>query len=214
MMTGTIRAKAVYATVVFLSIISTAFSQDDCGCDVYEKLTKTKKSKSEIYADVIKDKSNICQAKALELLGVIAVSESNNLDSAEFYLKKAEAVYNKTDCGEAVIMKTYKQRFQVYWSRSDFPNAQDYGLKFLHSAELAKNMYEQAIANTMIAVVFYKTKQFEKGLVFNDKAAGLLPGITDKKNRQNIFFFFFSSQVYDTLPYHKIKIKYRKIKYR
>lgn len=77
----------------------------------------------------------------------------------------------------------------MYWNRSDFPNAQEYGLKFLQSAEKINSVYDQAIANTMIAIVFYKTNQFEKGLVFNDKAAELLSKITESKKRQKILYF-------------------------
>ena len=90
---------------------------------------------------------------------------------------------------KVLLWNTYKQRFQVYWSRSDFPNAQEYALKFLHSAELEKNVYEQALANTMIAIVFYNTNQFEKGIIYNDKAAALLPNITDVHKKQKMLYF-------------------------
>ncbi len=176
---------------LFLSscIHYTATAQSDCKCNVYEDLLKAEKSKLEIYTQVVKEKSKICQSKAAELNGEIFIFEKNNLDTAEIYLKKAEELYKKTGCGEGVIWNTYKQRFQVYWSKSDFPNAQEYALKFLNSAELDKNVYEQALANTMVAVVFYNTTQFEKGIVFNDKAAELLPRITDIKKKQKILYF-------------------------
>lgn len=176
------------AFVAFSLIAGSAFSQSDCRCTVYENLVKEKKFKSEAYNDVVKETSKICQAKAVELLGVIEIFEKNNLDSAEFYLKTAEAMYKKIDCGDGVLWNTYKQRFQVYWSRSDFPNAQEYGFKFLYSAEVAKNYYEQAIANTMIAIAFYRTGQFDKGIVFNDKAAELLADITNLKDKQNLLY--------------------------
>ena len=128
--------------VTFLLIASNCIlhAQSDCKCSVYEDLSAAGKSKSEIYTQAIKEKSNICQAKTAELYGEILISEKNDLDSAEIYLKKAEELYKKTGCNEGVIWNTYKQRFQVYWSRSDFPNAQEYALKFLHSAELDNNV--------------------------------------------------------------------------
>jgi hypothetical protein len=185
-----IKATFVKVAIVALSLVAySAYSQSDCRCAVYEDLLKEKKSKAEIYKAVVKDDSQVCKAKAVELLGVIQIFEKNNLDSADFYLKKAEAKYKKMDCGDGILWNTYKQRFQVYWSRSDFPNAQEYGFKFLHSAEVAKNYYEQAIANTMIAVAFYRTAQFESGIVFNDKAAELLADITDLKDKQNLLYF-------------------------
>jgi len=179
--------KTVFAALVFIT--SAAFAQSDCKCSLYESLSAAGKSKSEIYTQVAKEKSKICQAKSLELYGEIFIFDKNDLDSAEIYLKKAEELYKKTGCGEAVFWNTYKQRFQVYWSRSDFPNAQEYALKFLHCVELEKNIYQQAMANTMIAITFYRTNQFDKGVGFVDKAAGLLPGIKDDKQRQNILYF-------------------------
>jgi hypothetical protein len=130
-----------FVVIALLLISSAAHSQSDCKCTVYDALSEARKSKSEIYREVVKDKNTVCQAKALELNGEISIFEKDNLDSAEIYLKKAEAIYKTTDCGEGILWNTYKQRFQVYWSRSDFPNAQEYALKFLHSAELEKNIY-------------------------------------------------------------------------
>lgn len=186
------KMKVSYLKVVFTALVlmtSKTYAQDDCKCKVYEDLAAAGKPKAEIYKEVIKEKIKICQAKASELNGEISIFEKDNLDSAEIYLKKAEELYKKTGCGDGVLWNTYKQRFQVYWSRSDFPNAQEYALKFLHCAELEKNTYQQAMANTMIAIAFYKTNQFEKGLRFTDKAAELLPVITDDKKKQNILYF-------------------------
>ena len=187
MIMKTLYVKAIFIALV--SITSTAHAQSDCKCTVYEDLVKAEKSKLEIYTQVVKEKSKICKAKAAELIGEISMLKIDNLDSSEIYLKTAEELYKKTGCGEGVLWNTYKQRFQVYWSKSDFPNAQEYALKFLHSAELEKNMYEQALANTMIAIIFYNTNQPEKGIVFNDKAAELLPTITDVKKKQKILYF-------------------------
>lgn len=184
--------KALFVKAIFIALLFIAYTvnaQSDCKCKVYEDLAKAEKSKLEIYTEVVKDKSKMCQAKAAELIADIAMLKINNLDSAEIYLKKAEELYKKTGCGEGVLMDTYRLRFQVYWSKSDFPNAQEYALKCLHSAELEKNIYRQAMANTMIAIVFYKTNQFEKGLIFNDKAAELMPSITEDKKRQKILYF-------------------------
>ncbi|NOT92363.1 tetratricopeptide repeat-containing sensor histidine kinase [Ferruginibacter sp.] len=184
--------KALYLKAIVIALVlttSAAYAQTDCKCNIYEDLSAAGKSKSEIYTQVVKEKSKICQAKAAELIGEISMLQIDNLDSSEIYLKNAEELYKKTDCGEAVLMNTHKQLFQVYWSRSDYPNAQEYALKFLHSAELEKDTYQQAMANTMIAIVFYRTKQFEKGVSFADKAAALLPGIIEDKKKQKILYF-------------------------
>jgi hypothetical protein len=179
--------KALFIALLFITNIVNA--QSDCTCKVYEDLAAAGKSKTAIYTQIIKEKSRICQAKAAELNGEICIFEKDNLDSAEIYLKEAEELYKKTGCSEGVLWNTYKQRFQIYWNRSDIPNAQAYALKFLHSAELEKNIYQQAMASTMIAIAFYKTNQFEKGIIFTDKAAALLPDINDLKQKQKILYF-------------------------
>ena len=181
--------KCIFLLMLLICSNYAADAQSDCRCNVYEELSEAGKSKLEIYTQVIKEKSKICQAKASELNGEILIFEKNDLDSAEIYLKKAEELYKKTGCTEGVVWNTYKQRFQIYWSKSDFPNAQEYALKFLHSAELEKNVYEQALANTMIAIVFYNTRQFEKGIIYNDNAAALLPNITDVHKKQKMLYF-------------------------
>lgn len=174
---------------ILISLSYTGHAQTDCRCAVYEDLLKNGKPKVEIYNAVVKEKSAICRAKAMELQGVIAIFEKNDNDSAEICLQKAAVLYRETGCGEAVLWNTYKQLFQVYWNKTDFPRAQEFGLKYLQSAEQAKNAYEQAIANTMIAIVFYKTAQYEKGLAQTDKAAALLPAITSLKDKQNLLYF-------------------------
>ena len=181
--------KCIFLLMLLICSNYAADAQSDCRCNVYEELSEAGKSKLEIYTQVIKEKSKICQAKASELNGELSIFEKNDLDSAEIYLKKAEELYKKTGCTEGVVWNTYKQRFQIYWSKSDFPNAQEYALKFLHSAELEKNVYEQALANTMIAIVFYNTRQFEKGIIYNDNAAALLPNITDVHKKQKMLYF-------------------------
>ncbi|MBL0146904.1 MAG: histidine kinase [Chitinophagaceae bacterium] len=184
--------KALYVKAVFIALVlitSTAYSQSNCKCNVYDDLLKAGKPKAEIYTEVVKDKTKICQAKAVELSAEIAMLKIDNLDSAEILLKKAEELYKKTDCGDGVLWNTYKQRFQVYWNKSDYPNAQEYALKFLHCAELEKDTYQAAMANTMIAITFYRTNQFEKGLSFADKAAELLPSIKEDKKKQKILYF-------------------------
>jgi two-component sensor histidine kinase/glutaredoxin-related protein len=184
------KAKSIITYLISLLILtSTVFAQNDCACNVYESMAKAKKPKPEIYAAVIKEKSKICEAKAIELQGVLAIFEKNDLDSAEIYLKKAEVLLIKLNCGDGVLWNNYLQRFQVYWSKGDLPNAQEYALKYLHSAEAAKNFYEQAMANTAIAITFLRTNQFEKTLKFIDDAEKLLPNITDNKNRQNLLYF-------------------------
>jgi two-component sensor histidine kinase len=184
--------KALFVKAILIALLFIACklnAQSDCKCKVYDDLAEAEKSKLEMYTEVVKEKSKICQAKAAEIIADIAMLKINNLDSAEIYLKNAEELYKKTGCGEGVLMNTYRLRFQVYWSKSDFPNAQEYALKCLHSAELEKNIYKQAMANTMIAITFYRTNQYEKGLSFADKAAELLPSIKKDKERQKILYF-------------------------
>lgn len=180
---------AFYIKPLFIAFFFLNFSagaQSDCNCQLYLDLMATGKPKQEVYSQVVKQNTSICQAKAAELIAEISMLKIDNLDSSEIYLKNAETLFNKMACGDGVLMNTYKNWFQLYWSKSDYPKAQNYALKYLHSAELEKDSYHQALANTMIAITFYKTNQFEKGLGFVDKAASLLSSI--KQNKQKILY--------------------------
>ena len=178
-----------YTKFLFIACLFFNFSagaQSDCNCQLYQDLLSAGKPKQEIYNQVVKQNTSFCQAKAAELIAEIFLLKIDQLDSAELYLKNAETLYNKMACGDGALMNTYKNWFQLYWSKSDYPKAQNYALKYLHSAELEKNPYHQAVANTMIAITFYRTNQFEQGLGFVDKAAALLPNI--KENKQKILY--------------------------
>ena len=209
-------SKAVYFTAVLAAAVlinTAAYSQSDCRCNVYEELIKAGKPKTEIYNAVIKDNNSLCKIKAVELQGVIAIFEKNDYDSAEIYLKKAEALYRKTDCGDGVLWNTYKQLFQVYWNKGDFPKAQEFGFRFLHSAEAAQNAYEQGNAHTMIAIVFYKTGQYEKGLAYNDRAAAMLPAVTNLKDKQNLLYFILARYMTHYLSTNSGESKKKSLQY-
>jgi two-component sensor histidine kinase len=178
--------KSLFIVFFFLNI--SAGAQSNCNCQLYLDLLAAGKPKLEIYSQVVKQNTPICQAKAAELIAEISMLNIDNLDSSEIYLKNAASLFNKMACGEGVLMNTYKNFFQLYWSKSDYPKAQNYALKYLQSAELQKDSYHQALANTMIAITFYKTNQFEKGLGFANKATEFLPYIKDEKNKQKLLY--------------------------
>lgn len=174
--------------IAFLFMNFRLDAQTDCKCQLYQELVTTGKSKSEIFNQVVKDNSKICQAKAVELTAEISMQKIDNLDSSELYLKKAQELFKNTGCGEAVLLDTYRDFFQVYWSKSDYPNAQKFALKYLNSAALERDPYHQALANTMIGITFYKTNQYEKGLGFVNRATEFLSSIKDEKNKQKILY--------------------------
>ena len=97
--------KCIFLLMLIICSNYAADAQTNCKCNVYEDLLEAGKSKLEIYAQVIKEKSKICQAKAAELNGELSIFEKNDLDSAEIYLIKAEELYKKTGCGEGVVME-------------------------------------------------------------------------------------------------------------
>ncbi|MGF2413228.1 MAG: hypothetical protein ACQUYJ_12930, partial [Ferruginibacter sp.] len=80
--------KALYLKAIVIALVlttSAAYAQTDCKCNIYEDLSAAGKSKSEIYTQVVKEKSKICQAKAAELIGEISMLQIDNLDSSEIY---------------------------------------------------------------------------------------------------------------------------------
>ncbi len=163
-----------------------AFAQKTCICTQYEELRKENKNDSIIATTLLKSPSEICQAKGYERMGAFLVYHSQ-LDSADYFLQKAETLYKQTQCGDSILTKTYSTWAQLYYSKADFAKSQYYSLKYLQSTDLAGNSYEQALANTMIAQLFNQTQQADKGIFYTRKAVALLPKINDEIKLADVY---------------------------
>lgn len=156
-----------------------ALAQNTCTCTQYEELRKQDKSDSSLAIRLLRSAAVICQAKGNERMGVFLVHH-NQLDSADYFLQKAETLYKQTQCSDSILTKTYSTWAQLYYTKADFAKSQMYSLKYLQSTEAAGNNYEQALANTMIAQLFNQTQQAGKGIGYTRKAVALLPKINDE----------------------------------
>ena len=96
-------------TCLFISIQS--LSQSSCNCPAYYQL-KTEYENNEAGIKGFFDKLNassslICKAKAFEWMASDYL-QNDNYDSAVIFFQKAETLYRQTNCGDSVLLTTYK----------------------------------------------------------------------------------------------------------
>jgi two-component sensor histidine kinase len=177
--------KAVFTALVFIT--SAAYAQSDCKCNDYAILKKNNTNDSIAAAKMITSSSLICNAIGYEVMADFLIKEGNS-STAEIMLQKAESAYRKTDCGEGVLILTYKYWGQLLHTKGEFAKAQEKFFKMLTAAEEVSDFNEMAISNTMIAQMFNQTKQAEKGIVYTRKAAMLTDKVTDSIKKTELFF--------------------------
>lgn len=171
----------------FLTVFNQAlFAQADCKCNEYNYVSNGNEADSVIASKLMRSPVNICRAKGYELIGTY-MSNANELDSAEFFLQKAEKLYLQTNCSDSILLLTYESWAQIYYTRADFAKAQEYSLKSLRCAESAGNIYKQANCNTMVAQLFNQTNQAEKGIIYTRRAVLLLDKITSLSKRMILY---------------------------
>ncbi len=158
-----------------------------CNCPEADKIKKESKFLITDYLNFSKSSNTFCKAKVFELIGEVYL-ENQSFDTCEIYFKKAEEKYFETKCGEGVLIKLYKNWAQLYYTKSEFANAQEYTLKYRSAAEKANNIFEIASSLTMIAQLFNQTNQAEKGIVFTRQATGYLEKIKDTTEKMSILF--------------------------
>ncbi len=164
------------------------FSQENtCHCTEYESFSSKQKDNRLQANALLKSTDENCKAKGFEIFGSL-LTDINELDSALVFLTKAENIYIKNTCNDAALINLYKSYAQLYYTKSDFANAQLYSFKMLHCTETTGNIYEQAKCNTMIAQLFNQTNQAPKGIIYTRKAAVLLPKITIQKYKIELLF--------------------------
>jgi len=161
------------------------FAQSNCNCKEYDVVKGSSDSLNAI--KLLSVTSLPCKAKGLEMMGNF-MAEQTELDSAEYYLSKAEQTFQALKCSDSLLMSLYETWATVYYKRANFSAAQTYTLKMLHCAEVAGNMYKMATCNTMIAQLFNQTNQAEKGIDFTRKAVVLLPKMKNNAERMHLLF--------------------------
>jgi tetratricopeptide (TPR) repeat protein/anti-sigma regulatory factor (Ser/Thr protein kinase) len=162
-------------------------AQDNCSCTEYAALQNSNNDDSTIAATLIKSAASVCKAKGYQLMGSF-YGDVNEMDTAIFYLQKAEKLYKESKCGDSILLLTYKTLAFVYYTKGDFAKAQEYSFKMLQSAEAAENIYEQANCHTMIAQLFNQMAQAEKGIMYARLAIPMIDKIESPQKAADIMF--------------------------
>lgn len=162
-----------------------------CRCNEYSELRNKYENSEDSYEPYIKKlqalNSKICTAKAEEWMAAEYLS-TNNFDTAELHLQKAEQVYKQTGCGDSLLLFVYKTWAQLYYTKGDFAKAQEKSLLMLVSAENSGNYFEMANGNTMIAQLLNQTGQSGKGILYTRRAVAFVDKIRDPVKKLEIYF--------------------------
>ncbi len=162
-------------------------AQNNCSCDLYNITKTTNSNNLKVAETLIQSNSISCNANGNFLMGSLFM-DRKKMDSAEYYLLKAEKNFKEINCNDSSLLYTYKKLSRLYYIKSDFPKTQDYSLKMLRCAEIAKNVFEEANGLIMIAQIFNQTNQAEKGIVFTRRAIKLLNKIEKTNEKLDILF--------------------------
>jgi tetratricopeptide (TPR) repeat protein len=179
--------KNILICFLILCINNFLSAQSNCNCAEYVALQKAGDDDSTIASKLLKTVSDACIAKGNQLIALF-YTNINKLDSIEYFLQIAEKKYKKNNCNDSFLLQTYKTWAKLYYMKGDFAKAQEYSLKVLQCAEIAKNIYEQANSLTMISQMLNQVGQADKGIVYTRKAVLLLDKLTDVNHRVEILF--------------------------
>lgn len=180
----------IIAFIILLIKADGSFSQT-CQCSEYYVLkanqAKTGVSSKKAIVQLQISSNAICKAKSYEWLANDFLAE-NDFKNAEINLQNAEKIYQQSSCGDSILLTTYKTWAALYYTKSDFAKAQVYSLKMLNAAEIAHDVYEQALGYTMISQLFNQTGQANKGIVFARKAIPFLSQIKNPSLKATVLF--------------------------
>lgn len=157
-----------------------------CSCSLYEQL-KAEGRDDGFIIQQLEGSSGLCGAKVLELQALRLVSGAA-YDSAEFFLERALALYDKSNCGMAPRLLLHKTWAGIWYARGDFPRALEQCLKLRESAAQQSDRYEQANCLTMIAQLFNQMGQADKGITYVRQAIALNQELKDPEQRTDLAF--------------------------
>lgn len=162
-----------------------------CNCPNYAELRskyEISEEGSETYISKLQATgNNVCKALAQEWLAEEYLA-AGNFDTAEIHLQKAEQIYKALKCNDSLQINLYKIWAQLYYSKADYPNSQEYCFKLLKAAEASGNAYETGNCYTMIAQLFNQTKQADKGVVYTRLAVPFLDQIKNDEKKLELLY--------------------------
>lgn len=164
-----------------------SYAQNNCSCSEYPVLQKSNKNDRAIAAALITSSHLICKAKGYQLLGTF-FTNLNATDSAEYFLLAAEKLYKQINCGDSILLLTYKYWAQLYYTNADFAKSQEYSFKLLRSAEASGNPHEIGVTYTMISQLFNQTGQAEKGVYYARLAIPFLKKVQSPQKKADLLF--------------------------
>jgi tetratricopeptide (TPR) repeat protein len=177
--------------LLFLNFIYADTIAQNCNCPEYAKLKVVyesgEKSFHEYTNKLLANNSTLCKAKAEEWVAIELMNEEK-FDSSEYHYEKAEKLFKQTGCSDSVLLNTYKNWAQLYYTKADFAKAQEYAFKLLQSAEASGSPYEVSVTYTMIAQLFNQTGQAEKGIVYSRLAVTYIDKISNPKSQADLLF--------------------------
>ena len=177
--------------LLILNFIYTNAIAQNCNCPEYAKLKadyeNNEKDFREYTSKLQVNNNTLCRAKAEEWIAIELMDEEK-FDSAEYHFEKAERLFKQTGCSDSVLLNTYKNRAQLYYTRADFAKAQEYSFKLLKASEVKGDPYEIGVCYTMIAQLFNQTGQAEKGIVYSRLAVKLINKVTNPRSQADLLF--------------------------
>ncbi|MFT3682053.1 MAG: histidine kinase [Ferruginibacter sp.] len=182
-----------------IALCGTLYAQQPCNCP--EAVTE---NGNEYLAEkLLASNTFACRSAGCELLAK-EMLKKKEFDSAVQLLDKAAAWYKKNNCEEAAYLSLYKLYTNLYHNKADFQSSLQYNLKILSIAESTGNMPDRANALLVVAEVFNRLKQFEKGIQYTRTAIPVVQKLAasgtkgELLNRITARYFFYANATGNT----------------
>jgi len=158
------RSLVIFFLLLFAGVYNLP-AQTSCECPEFEKLSGDKQGTEKLLALP----SAVCKAIGYEQTAK-ELLKRKAFDSASLCLEKATALYKKNSCGEESYLTVYKLYTNLYHNKADFQSSLTYNLKILAIAEISGNNQDKANGMLVVADVFNRMKQLDKGMQYTRSA--------------------------------------------
>jgi tetratricopeptide (TPR) repeat protein len=157
------------------------YAQVACNCKEFDQLNGQPQMIEKLQALP----SDICKAKAYEQTAKELIKRKE-FDSAAMLLEKAAASYKKNNCSEESYLNVYKYYTNIYHNKADFKMALQYNLKILDIAEKNGNNNDRANGMLVVAEVFNRMKQLDKGIQYTRNAIPIVVGLPSSAGKAEL----------------------------
>jgi hypothetical protein len=166
-----LRAICCYA-LLLANIANGLYAQAACTCTEFEKLSSDKNAAQKL----LQLPSGSCKAMGCEL-AARDMLKRKQLDSAALMLDQATTYYKKNNCPEESYLTTYKLFTNLYHNKANFESALNYNLKILAIAEKSGNNHDIANGRLVVAEVFNRMNQLDKGMAYTRSAIAFVTNL-------------------------------------